>query len=470
MALWLALGPEPGQAPRDFQATFHRGLQALERGELEAAEAAFHRAQQLQPQNSLVFFHLARIHLRRQEFRQAIVHFRKSISLDPEEPQSYFHLAALYSHLLRFLNARRTLNELLKVRPDFPDAYLMLARVAQEEGKHSLVERNLRHYLQLRPQDPEALSQLGAAMLAQESYPEAESLLKQALEKDSSLGQAHLDLGVLYSRQGEQQQARGHLEMATRLLPSDGQAHYHLGTVLARLDDVQNAEKALRKAIELAPKLAGAHYALGMLLHRLGRGEEASQLLAVHNRLNSADREDRQRQFRVTSFHQQIKELLPQDRLQEAQQKAGQILRLDPRNDFAHYRLAQIFYLRGEYQRSLDSVQSALRLRDVEPAYMVMEGMCLERLGGEQEAIAAYERALNLADYLDAYFRLGQLELRRGQAGQAVERLRRAVALQPENPRLLLALADALEQAGQHQEGLKQRNKAHSLQEKPSPP
>ncbi len=469
LALWLALGQTPAQAPQNFPATFKRGLQALAAGQLDAAEAAFTEAQRLEPKNPFVYFHLAEIHVQRREFREAIVDFRQAIERDPREPQFYFQLAALYTQLQRFHDAQKALQELLRIRPAYADAYLLLGRVAQEQGDHALAEKHLRHYLKLRPGNPEGLWRLGASLSAEEKYREAEPLLQHALKKNPNLGGAHYTLGVLYSRRGKDLGARSHLGAATRLLPENAKAYYELGTVLVRLNDPADAEADFRKALELDPGYVEAHYALGTLLRQSGREEEASKVLGEYDRLSSVALENRERSRRISAYFWEVKDLLERDQLEEAEAKLGQILELEPQNDLAHYRRGQILYLRHEYERALESARVALSRKEFEPAYYMLEAMCLERLGREDEAVAAYERLVSLADYADAYLALGRLELRGGNSAKAVAELRRAVALEPQDPEMRLALAEALEKAGHRIESRKQRSDAEALRGKSNP-
>ncbi|HJY85461.1 MAG TPA: tetratricopeptide repeat protein [Candidatus Acidoferrales bacterium] len=469
LALWLALGQTAAQAPQDFRAAFKRGLQALAAGQLDAAQAAFTEAQRLEPKNPFVFFHLAGIHAQRREFREAIVDFRQAIERDPREPQFYFRLAALYIQLQRFHDAQKALQELLRIRPAYADAYLLLGRVAQEQGDHSFAEKHLRHYLKLRPGNPEGLSRLGTSLSAEEKYREAEPLLQQALKENPNLGGAHYTLGVLYSRRGRDLQAKSHLAAATRLLPESAKAHYELGNILVRLDDLAQAERSFRKALELDPGYVEAHYALGTLLGRTGRSEEASRVLREYEHLSRAALENRERTRRISAYFWEVKDLLEQDRLEEAEAKLAQILELEPQNDLAYYRLGQIFYLRHEYERALANARVALSQKEFEPTYYMLEAMCLERLERDAEAATAYGRLVSLVDYADAYLALGRLELQRGDTRKAVGHLRRAVALEPQNPEMRLALAEALEKAGEGAEGRKQRAEAEALRSKSSP-
>ncbi len=445
-------------------------MQALSQGELSAAEAAFREAQRLSPRNTLVYVQLAEICVRRSQFREAIVNFREAIALAPRETLAYFRLAVLYTQLQRFHDAQQTLKELVRVHPAYADAYLLLGRVAQEQGDHAIAEKHLRHYLRLRPGDAEGLWRLATSLAAEEKYQEAEPLLLQALKKNPNLGNAHYNLGVLYSRRGKDLQARSHLEAATRLLPGNAQAHYELGTVLVRLQDLTGAEPNFRKALDLVPNYIEALYALGTLLRQTGRAEEAARILADYDRLSSAALKNRERDRRTSAYFWEVKDLLERDQLEEAETKLQEILELEPQSDLAYYRLGQIFYLRHEYERALETVRVALGQKEFEPAYYMLEALCLERLEREKEAATAYERLVSLVDYPDAYLALGRLELRRGNVSKAVAELRRAVALESRNPELHMALAEALEKAGDLAESRKQRAQAEELQGKSNLP
>jgi len=469
LALWLALGQIAAQNPPGFPAPLQRGVQALAGGQLDAAEAAFGEAQRLQPRNSQVYFYLAQVYAQRRQFRQAVVNFREAIRLAPRGLQSYLRLAELYTQLQRFHDAQQTLKELLRVRPDYADAYLLSGRVAQQQGDPTLAERHFRRYLRLRPGNPEGLSQLGATLLAEEKSQQAEPLLQQALHKSPDLAGAHYDLGRLYSRRGEDLQAKFHLDTAVRLLPQSAPACYELGAVLVRLDELAEAERNFRKALDLDPNYPEAYYALGALLRRSGREPEASRVMADYDRLSSAALQHRERTRRVSALFWEVKDLLEHDQLDPAEVKLHQVLELEPENDLAYYRLGQIFYLRHEDERALEAAGVAVERKEFEPAYYMLEAMSLERLGRDEEAEAAYRRLVSLADYADAYLALGRLQLRRGHAAEAVAELRRGLALESGNPGLHLALAEALEKAGNHAESQKQRAQAERLRRKAGP-
>ncbi len=435
-------------APASYGAVFQRGLLALEAGDLEQAQAAFQQARELQPASAAVYHNLGEVFSRQGHQGEAIANFRTAIQLAPREPQSYLRLASLESQLKRFHDAEQTLNQLLRLRPRYADAHLLLGRVARERDDRALAEKHLRQYVRLRPRDPKGLGELGLVLLRDEKSKEGETLLKRALAIDPSLGIVHYNLGLLYSLRGDNQLGKPHLEAAIRLLPANAEAQYRLGVVLVRLGELEPAEKSFRKTLELSPEHLESLYALGNLLGRRGRSQEAAEILAQHEQRSAALLEQRQRDRRVSAYHMDAKRFLEEDRLEAAQEKLDEILRLNPQDDLAYYRRAQILFLRREYERALETVQVAIAKKDFEPSYHLLAAMCWERLGQDEKAARAYERVLGLAEYADAYLGLGRIELRMGKRQRAIAHLRRAAALEPQNAAIRQALSEA--QAAAH--------------------
>src|SRR5690349_23185182 len=90
VTVWLT-GPTAGSltqsAPRndaDPKASFAEGQAALQRGDLDAAEADFHKVLSLDPRSGAAYANLGVIAMRRQQWDHALALLQKAQALDPK--------------------------------------------------------------------------------------------------------------------------------------------------------------------------------------------------------------------------------------------------------------------------------------------------------------------------------------------------------------------------------------------------
>jgi tetratricopeptide (TPR) repeat protein len=111
--------------------------------------------------------------------------------------------------------------------------------------------------------------------------------------------EAHRSLGEIYYLQGRDDEALAEFLVSVWIDPMDARAYAALGKVRVRAQQWAEAVPALRRAVALDPGRADAHYALGQALARTGRTEDARREIAEFERLDAAQREKGQRDFRI---------------------------------------------------------------------------------------------------------------------------------------------------------------------------
>jgi len=116
---------------------------------------------------------------------------------------------------------------------------------------------------------------------------------------DPNNAEAHRSLGEIYYLQGRDDEALAEFFVAVWLDPMDARAWAALGKVQVRAQRYPDAVPPLQRAVALDPTRADAHYALGQALARTGRADDARRETAEFERLDAADRERGQRDFRV---------------------------------------------------------------------------------------------------------------------------------------------------------------------------
>ena len=112
-------------------------------------------------------------------------------------------------------------------------------------------------------------------------------------------GEGHRALGEIYYLQGRDDEALAEFFVAVWIDPMDARAWAALGKVQVRAQRYAEAVPALQRAVALDPGRADAHYALGQAFARTGKADDARREIAEFERLDAAQREKGQRDFRI---------------------------------------------------------------------------------------------------------------------------------------------------------------------------
>ena len=273
----------------------------------------------------------------------------------------------------------------------------------------------------------------GYLAMIQGRLEQATSLYRQALEREPDFLPAVLRLGRSELDRGHFPEARRLFERALDLEPAAAAGHEGLGKVASALGDHRAAIGHFERALELDHAATGIHYALGQAHRDLGDLDAAR----VH--------------------------------LQQAGDVAARVI--DPLiNPLASLAESAQFYLvqgaeamdDGDYQAAAAAFRSALE-RDPE-SLPATRGLAtsLERLGDLDGAVRELERALESApvDGSDRERRvfllnsLGGLAVAAGREGEAFERFRQSLETAPDQPPILLRVANALARRGRFEDAV----------------
>ena len=116
-----------------------------------------------------------------------------------------------------------------------------------------------------------------------------------------------------------------------------------------------------------------------------------------------------------------------------------------PDDSIARFRLAQAQYFAGKFAYAEKNARASLRLGGA-PAYIHnLIGLVLEQKHNYEQAVAAYDAAIQGAarDYGEPYLNAGILLLRLGRAAEALERLHSATEINPRSREALYYRARA---------------------------
>jgi hypothetical protein len=114
--------------------------------------------------------------------------------------------------------------------------------------------------------------------------------LAEVLASDPDNARANYVAGLLRLYLGEVELAAAHFQSVVGEDPSDAYAHYYLGQCQLRLGDREAALESYATAIELDPYIRSAYYGAAQVLRQLQRAQEASEQLALFERMSTNPR------------------------------------------------------------------------------------------------------------------------------------------------------------------------------------
>jgi tetratricopeptide (TPR) repeat protein len=300
-AAWSALTRTNELAPAYAPAWCRRGEWLLDRGEADAAAAAFERALAIESTNLWASIGIARVHLERRDYQRAAELLEQVLQQHPGDRYALQLLGTAYRRLGRVDDASVALAVGVAGQPGFRDpwseeigqyrrGFATTLKAATAEAMAGQFDRALPLFEELRRQNPSDVSlanHTAEVMTAAGRQVEAIRLLSSMVDQRSDNADTHLALASAYLASG----------------------------------DPARADASANRAIALHASGARAHEIKGMIAWRGDRRPEALALFEQGLRRDP-------RHVRLLSWIGHI--ALEQDRPQDAQLAFTQVLRRDP--------------------------------------------------------------------------------------------------------------------------------------------
>ena len=280
-----AIAVEPGYAPAEWRL----GLWLLDRNDVDGAERAFTRAQELAPGDMSAVAGLARVYLQRHEEQRAVDVLEGALAKNPGDRYALQLLGTAYSRLGRAEEAGFALavgaggeptwadpwtNEMLLHRRGFA-VRLKDATQYFLAGQTGPALALLEQLQQEKPDDIALLSHLGEVHVVAGRTKEGVAALERVVARDPRQFEAFVNLASGYLQQGDLARARAAIDRAIAINPTLGRAYQTKGLILWRSGDERSAAEAFSEAIRYDPRDVRALVGLGMMQTNLARPTHA---------------------------------------------------------------------------------------------------------------------------------------------------------------------------------------------------
>jgi len=150
------------------------------------------------------------------DLKAAQVAFEKVTEVDPQNPDGWVNIGRAALQEGDVARARTVLEKALALSPDLARAHFFYAGVLRQDGDYDGAAQHLAKVLAQYPRDRVALNNLGRVLFLERKYSEAVRTLQQVLAVDPEDLQAHYNLMLCYNGLGDEKMSKEHQERYLR--------------------------------------------------------------------------------------------------------------------------------------------------------------------------------------------------------------------------------------------------------------
>jgi len=283
----------------------------------------------------------------------------------------------------------------------------------------------------------------------------------RALEADSKLEPVYVTLGRVHNSTGQYEVAMEEFERALGLAPGDADAIQGMAQTYQKLGRNQEAESMFRRGTALRPDSWEGYLRLGNFYYTLRRFPEAEK---QYRRVLELAPDNAPAYINLGTV------LTNENRYSEARTVLEKAVALNPTYS-AYNNLASVYYLEGRYADSAAIYEKALRLNNTDylvwgnlgAAYAAAPALASQSRAAFEKAAALAEQKAREAPDAAVEAELGSYYARLKMPDKARVRLESALALAPEDPTVVLTVAEGYAILGDRAAAQAQLRKALAL-------
>jgi tetratricopeptide (TPR) repeat protein len=343
----------------------------------------------------------------------------------------------------------RQLIGLARREPRNPGHHATLGVAFAANGMWNEARDCFRIVRQIRPRDPLAWMYDGVATQEMGDLPAARDQYRGLVQQFPDFPQGWYRLGDVSLRLGDFEAAEASFSRLVQLTPGEWRGHAGLGEVLLRRRQPAAALPHLGRAVRLAPREKTPRFLLGQALRDSGQVEDARRELAIGQGAIHLPMPDpwsaqaHEHMKRLPDIFQMTSDYAANGQAELAAKLLEETRTYHPNNVTLRLRLAEAWAHSGRAQEARDLLTDLLDRDPGNPSTLVGLSFAYAQLNQFDEALMRADQAAKLASQeVEPLLARANALVGQGKDVEALEALRQAAAVDPQNARVQLESGD----------------------------
>ncbi len=406
-----------GQHPNDSTGFVLEGVARANKGDRDAARAAFGKALELRPGAPDASANLAILELQAGNPKGAELILEQALGYHPDNLKTLLLLAQLSAQTNDVQKTRGWLERAVTAHPDSLETRMYLARLYFDLREPDKSLEMVDPVVAAMPDNPAALEVKARAEMETGRLDDAVATYQSLIKLAPNAAQPKYELSQAYMALGKLDEARAAAEAAVAADSRHAAARLLLARILLRQEDAASAESVVADLVKEFPNAADvkeieADLAMlkndpqrALVLYRDARKIADSRRLAAAEARALAESGDQQaaaatleqwieRNPRDTAARLELNRYYQAaDRTADAEANLRAIIDYEPDNALARNDLAWMLYQAGDLAAALPEAERALKAAPESPVVMDTLGVILLDLGEVKRSIGLLRRA-----------------------------------------------------------------------------
>ncbi len=348
-----------------------------------------------------------------ENFDTALTYLQRALAIEPDLFWARFNLGGIYQQQNESELALTEFEACVRLNPNYYPVYYRIGeiRLKQQDYIAALQAFETARKLNRKWEYPQY--GIGLVYLAQGETDRAREAFENITHQKKKFAPAYIKLGQVLATQGFFDDALTEYAKAAQHQPYAAQDLYELAVIFNEKGNTDGAIQLYQRTIETQPTHAQSHFALGEIFYTSSNTEAAlhhyQQALSVMPSIKDTFYEPLEPYFAG---------LMTPDQAMPMIEKAMFVLPDDPR---ASFYAGMVETDAGNTENAIQHYEKTIKIIEADT-----QGRSL------QAHIESLQVELPLGNFIDAYFKLGELHHQQGDIDTAVGYFKRALALNPE--------------------------------------